>query len=74
MLQHWIIIMSVKFNKEECWMLHLGQSDTIHRHKWETNGEQLRKRGPESAGTSSSASGSSSVPWQPRVKQHLGEH
>jgi len=33
-LEHWAVINGMKFNKTECWILHLGRSNAGHKYKW----------------------------------------
>ncbi|KAK4811079.1 hypothetical protein QYF61_016365 [Mycteria americana] len=42
-LEHWAIISDMKFNKNKCWILHLGQSNAGRKNRL---GEEWLERGP----------------------------
>jgi len=33
-LEHWTITNTTKFNKNKCWILHLGWTNAGHKYKW----------------------------------------
>ncbi|KAK4826272.1 hypothetical protein QYF61_006719 [Mycteria americana] len=42
--KHWAIISGMTFNKNKCWILHLGRSNAGHKYKW---GEAWLESSPE---------------------------
>lgn len=65
-LEHWRKISVVEFNKSKCWILHLGWSNTRHRHKLGEEGLQSSSADRDlGVPVSSSPPEASSVPWQP---------
>lgn len=49
-LEHWATISGMKFNKGNCWVLYLGQSNARHMTERQAAGEHLGRKQPECAG------------------------